>query len=92
MFGFSLTKLLFTVAAVLIVWYGFRWVGRVQARKRVEAERRMRTDARPGTRPGAASTQRRSSVEDMTVCPACGDYVAANGARNCGRADCPYPG
>jgi len=88
MFGFSLTKLLFTVAAVLIVWYGFRWVDRVQARKRVEAERRMRTDAPPG----AAPSQRRKSVEDMTACPTCGDYVAANGARNCGRADCPYPG
>jgi len=88
MFGFSLTKLLFTVAAILIVWYGFRWIGRVQARNRIEAERRMRTDSGAG----AASTQRRKSVEDMTACPTCGDYVTANGARNCGRSDCPYPG
>jgi len=92
MFGFSLTKLLFTVVAVLVVWYGFRWVGRVQARNRVEAERRMRTDASSGARPGAAEPQRRKGVENMAACPTCGDYVAANGARSCGRADCPYPG
>lgn len=80
-----LAKLLFTAAAVVIVWYGFRWLGRAQARRRVEDERRMRRD---GTRREAP----RAAVEDMLACPACGTYVARDTARNCGRADCPYPG
>ena len=79
-------KLLFTVAAIVIVWTGFRWLSRAQARRKVEDERRMRGD---GTaRRGAP----RKAVEDMTACPACGTYVAGETARSCGRDDCPYPG
>jgi len=29
-------------------------------------------------------------AEDMTECPVCGEYVAANSAASCGRDDCPY--
>ncbi len=81
MFGFSLTKLLFTVAIVLAVWYGFKLVGRLeQARKT-----RAKLDAAP--KGGGMAT-----TTELERCAACGAYVAAESAAACGRDDCPYPG
>jgi len=91
MFGFSATKLLFTVAAIAIVWWGFRWLGRVQRERRDLAKR----EARRMKEEGAAAQARSGGnpgVEDMVECRECGSFVASSGARNCGRADCPYPG
>jgi len=31
-----------------------------------------------------------AATEEMAECPVCGAYVAAAGAADCGRADCPY--
>ena len=40
MFGFSLTKLLFTAAVIVLIWYGFKWLRRVQdERDRQDRER-----------------------------------------------------
>jgi uncharacterized protein len=80
MFGFSLTKLLFTAAVIAAVWYGYKWIGRIQSMR--AAENKLRGN-RP--RPGPAA------VEDMIRCPACDSFVAA-GATSCGRGDCPYSG
>ena len=91
MFGFSLTKILFTVAVVIAVWYGFKWVGRVQAQRAAENRRRVRGAGRsapPSAPPGGSE----GGAEDMVACPACGDYVAPGSAITCGRAECPYPG
>ncbi len=38
MFGFSLLKLLFTVAVVVIVWQGYKWFDRLQ-NQRAQADR-----------------------------------------------------
>lgn len=86
MFGFSLTKLLFTIAAIAAVWYGFKWMGRVQAKRdsariRQEAEDKAGGGGRRGEIPNA---------EEMIKCATCGIYIAADGAGSCGRADCPY--
>ena len=81
MFGFSLTKLLFTAAVIAAVWYGYKWIGRVQSMR--AAEEKL-SGNRP--RPGPAA------VEDMIRCPACDSFVAAAAATSCGRQDCPYPG
>lgn len=89
MFGFSLTKLLFTVVVILIVWHGFKWIGRVQEQRRAEL-REQRDAARH--RAAAAPRPGPREVEDMVECPACGAFVPARGAGHCGRADCPYPG
>ncbi len=78
MFGFSLTKLLFTVAVVVFIWYGFKWVGRLKARRDAGASRRVRDEG--------------GGAEDMVECAACGDYVSARAAIHCGRPECPYPG
>ena len=90
MFGFSLTKVLFTIAAVLVVWYGFKWVARVQAQRRDQAQNILRS-ASARTPSGRGKTGSRAA-EDMVRCRVCGDYVAAGAATACGRADCPYPG
>ncbi len=90
MFGFSLTKILFTIAAVLVVWYGFKWVSRIQAQRQAQANEVLRDAGRKspsGRREAGAPT-----AEDMVRCRVCGDYVAAGAATACGQADCPYPG
>lgn len=89
MFGFSLPKLLFTILVIAAVWYGFKMLARWQER-RDGAEGAERTPARRrrrGRRDAAPA-----DAEDMVACALCGTYVAASGARSCGRADCPYPG
>ncbi len=87
MFGFSLTKLLFTVAVIMIVWYGFKWLGRVQAQRNAEVKGKPADSGRKTPR-GAATAQ----VEDMVECATCGSFVPARGATNCGQAGCPYIG
>ncbi len=89
MFGFSIAKLLFTIVIVAIVWYGFKWVGRVQAGRGAE-EGRLRSG-----KPAARRSREDSAVEgavDMVKCAVCEEYVPAGQAANCGRPDCPYPG
>ena len=81
MFGFSLTKLLFTAAVIAAVWYGYKWVGRVQSQRAAEGKL---DSNRP--RPGPAE------AADMIRCPVCDSFVAASAAVSCGRQDCPYPG
>lgn len=79
MFGFSLTKILLTVAIVALVWYGFKYLSRVErARRRALKGRKDE----PGSAPAGA--------ESLVQCPVCGTYVAAAGAEDCGREDCPY--
>ena len=88
MFGLSLTKLLLLAILVLIVWYGFKYAARVEAIKqqvRAEVRRRrqdgaMRGDMRSAARP----------VEDLVKCRQCGAFVAAQGAANCGKPQCPW--
>ena len=87
MFGFSIQKLLFTILVVALVWYGFKWLARVQERRAEGGggakapSRRKRDRAAPA-----------DAVEDMVACGVCGTFVAQRGARSCGRGDCPYPG
>ena len=80
MLGFSIQKLLFTAFAIFAVWYGFKWVGRVQAQRK----ERARLDAEAGGGP--------VGTEEMVQCPACDSFVPASGASSCGRDNCPYPG
>ena len=85
MFAFSLSKILFTVFIVAVVWYGFQWFSRVQSRRerqaRLHESRRKRAKKAPP-----------ADVEDLVQCPVCKAYVPAVGAKNCGEPDCPYPG
>lgn len=88
MFGFSLQKILVLVAIVAAVWYGFKWVSRLQAARDAEAKTQGKRAAKrraPG-RPSAPA----DDAEDMVQCPVCRAYVQARGASSCGRSDCPY--
>ncbi len=80
MLGFSIQKLLFTAFAIFAVWYGFKWVGRVQALRR----ERARLDAE--------AEGKVVGTEEMIQCRACDSFVPAAGAVSCGRDNCPYPG
>jgi len=90
MFGFSLQKLLVLAAIVLAVWYGFKWIGRLQEQRDAEAGVRRRKFPWPGSSRRGAQEPAKNSVEDMVECPVCHTYVAAGGKAKCGRADCPY--
>lgn len=82
MFGFSFSKLLLLALLIFIVWTAFKYMRRVEAIRRVlrdEMQRRQAT-RRPPPLP----------AEDLVSCPACGAYVAARSAGNCGRGDCPW--
>jgi uncharacterized protein len=86
MFGLGFTKLLVLAILILIVWYGFKYTARIEAVKqslRAEALRRRQGgggDVRPAARP----------VEDLVKCQRCGSFVAAQGAANCGKPQCPW--
>ena len=86
MFGFSLTKLIFTAAVIALIWYGFKWVGRVQANREAEARARLREgDASP------ADTRAEENAHDMVKCTVCGDFVFPEATDGCDRPGCPYP-
>lgn len=85
MFGFSLPKLLLLAAIIFAVWQGFKYLQRRQEvldKRRHEKVREARRETQGSAEP----------VEDMVRCSVCDTFVAGEGARSCGRRDCPYPG
>jgi len=96
MFGFSLTKIVFTAVIVYVVWNAFKYFTRVQDQR---AERSRVKNRGGGAKASAASKSAPKSspppaqegVEDMVECKACGAYVT-RGAKSCGRDDCPFSG
>lgn len=97
MLGFSIQKLLVLAAVIGAVWYGFKFIGRMQQVRDAEAK------AAGGAKRASFGDQLRDWVtgrkgggdtvgeaEDLVPCPRCGAYVAARGATACGRTDCPY--
>ncbi len=86
MLGIGLGKLFLVVILVLVIWYGFKYVNRVEE---------IRQTFKRAARDAAARAQARRSppklvAEDMVKCRSCGVYVTASGATNCGRGDCPW--
>ena len=77
MLGFSLQKLLVLGLIVAAIWYGFKWVGKLD---------RDRKDRLRQSRDAAAS----DGSQDLVECALCGTYVTARIDR-CPdeRADCP---
>lgn len=95
MFGFSLPKLLFTALAIAVIWYGFKWVARMQEDRKLRdrQDAKLNRGKRAGSAPRSASRQDDDDdVEVMVKCAVCGDYVSKGAATNCGRQGCPYPG
>ncbi|MGF1608091.1 MAG: hypothetical protein ACFCUQ_01755 [Kiloniellales bacterium] len=99
MFGFSLQKILVLIAIVAAVWYGFKFLSRLDATRKAEAKLRERMGGKPSGHKAsghkasggrAAKRDEQADAEDMVLCPVCQSYVPARGSSNCGRPDCPY--
>ena len=80
MFGFSFTKLLLTTVIILAIWYGFKWVGRLDRARKKKALKDQ----------GGEPESRMAEAESLVKCAVCGTYVSSGGAAPCGREDCPY--
>lgn len=88
MFGFSLFKILFTIAIVIVVWNGFKYFNRVQEQR--GAKTRVKTK-KTGSNTGPSASPAQDGIEDMVQCKACGAYVT-RGAKPCGKDECPFSG
>ncbi|RJF84402.1 hypothetical protein D3877_07550 [Azospirillum cavernae] len=86
----SLPKLLLLVIVVALVWFGWRWVARVQTIGRARTEARRNGAAAPTGSPFTPRAASPTDAEDMEKCPECGAYVAPRSAVSCGRSACPY--
>lgn len=93
MFGFSFTKLLVLAAIVAAVWYGFKYVGRLERMQkgaRKTGERSFTERLRKATRAKTGEPGEAGRIEDTEQCPKCSAYVLVEGVENCGRPGCPY--
>ncbi len=79
-------KLLLLIVFILVIWYGFKYVNRIEEIRQSFKRAARAAAARSQGRRGAPAIK----AEDMVKCSACGVYVTASGASNCGRADCPW--
>jgi hypothetical protein len=90
MFGFSITKLLFTIAAVFVVWKGFKWFNRLRENHIANAgSDYVRSNKRQTSKNNGAAGV--SDAEEMIKCATCKTYFSTAGAVFCGRDGCPYP-
>jgi len=96
MFGISASKLLFTVAVVVIVWGAFKYYSRFlgggrpreSLRSRVERAAQEAVHRHMGDRPGDAPRSDRADApppEDLVRCPQCGAWHPRGTACGCGR-------
>ncbi len=95
MFGFSIQKLLVLAAIIGAVWYGFKFLSRLDQARKTDATGGKDSGGLAGafrdwTRRGDSGGEGAAEAEDMVECPVCGAYVAARGSVSCGRSDCPY--
>lgn len=104
MFGLSFSKLLVLAAVIAGVIFFFKMVTKLEKARREVARGEMRGETRKAAprrerggiggmfRRGGAEKQTAAAEEtqEMRACPTCGTYVAARGARDCGRELCPY--
>ncbi len=76
MFGFGFGKLLVLAIIVAAVWYGYKFIGRLdkQRKEKVTKDKKKTAD----------------SIGKMEKCSVCDTYVAVAQAKNCGRPGCPY--
>ena len=93
----SLSKIILLALVIGAVWFGWRWVNRVQEIGRARAAaRRQDGPNQSGRRDAASGASTRDAgtyameAEDMEKCPECGAYVAPRSAVSCGRPACPY--
>lgn len=84
MLGFSITKLVFTIVVVVVVWQAFKYFTRLSDQR---ADRARMSEKK--SKKGADAPP--PGVEDMVKCSVCDSYVA-RGAQSCGKEGCPFRG
>ena len=93
MFGIpSLGKILVFAVIVAAVWYGFKYLNRVQRVEKGERKKGERTFGerfRKATR-ARSGEQDTGIIEDTEKCTVCGAYVSVEGTQGCGKPKCPY--
>jgi len=95
---FSMQKIIVFALICAALWLGFRFVGNAARKQKMEErqtrptlrERMRRSAGSPGSMRAREAAREPVAEVDMVACRVCGDYVAAAGARSCGRQDCPY--
>ena len=80
MFGFSIMKVLFTIAIVVVVWQGFKWLKRRENMAAVNAKKSLNRE----------SASARDGVEELVPCPDCGVYIAKGPVHRCNQLSCPF--
>lgn len=83
MFGFSLSKFVLLALVIAAVWYGFKYMNRLEEIRRLLRQQQNRRERAPAATP-------RLQAEDLVPCRVCNAYVAAHGSSACGRPDCPW--
>ncbi len=80
MFGFGFTKLVVLALVVAAVWYGFKYMNRLEEIRRMLRRLQARQQA-------ARAPASRLQAEDLVPCRVCNAYVAAHSGSACGRSD-----
>jgi len=77
------TKILLTVVLVAVIWFGFKYLGRV-------AELRARKEEREtAEKPRFEPVENGESVQDLVKCRTCNTFRSPK-LGSCGRPECPY--
>lgn len=90
--GMSLFKLIFTLGAIYVVWFAFKYRARIAAAHKSVMEEKAASAARANAaaRAAAASAATRPPgtpiAQDLLPCPKCGAYIAAGAACSCQKA------
>lgn len=77
-------KFLLTVAVVALIWFGFKYLQRVQ-----ELRSRAATRKPDGEKPRFQPVDNGESVQDLVKCPRCSTYRSSK-LGSCGQQGCPY--
>lgn len=80
MFGFSLQKIMVLAAILGAVWWGYKWISRLEQVR--DAKDRLKK-----TKTAKAPKRSAEQVEEMVECPACHTYQVLgreNICANCG--------
>ena len=80
MFGLpSIQKLIVLGLVIAVVWYGFKFLGRLQQVRKAEAKLRASETKKPQKTRTERSAEAGDGQEvaDLVQCPACGAYVQA---------------
>ena len=81
MLGLSLSKILFTIMIVILIWKGFTLINRLANERRATVKRRASSAARPA---GSRRTKAEQGTIELRECSRCGAYIDPRETCSCG--------